>query len=116
MSNSLFTPRPTGPIESSIAWLTGTMLGSVATSACVIAVAFVGFQMLSGKLPILRGLRVTVGCFLLLGAPVVAASIIGSWQRNTGQAALPSVSVEAEDPRGDLPPSDYSPYAGASVR
>jgi type IV secretory pathway VirB2 component (pilin) len=81
MSNSLFTPRPAGPVESSIDWLTGTMLGTVATSVCVIAIAFVGFQMLSGKLPIVRGLRVIVGCFLLLGAPVVAASISGFRQR-----------------------------------
>jgi type IV secretion system protein VirB2 len=116
MSNSLFTPRPTGPVESSIDWLTGTMLGTVATSVCVIAIALIGFQMMSGKLPIMRGLRVIVGCFLLLGAPVVAASISGLWQRNAGQAALPPVSPQAEDPRVDLPPADYSPYAGASVR
>lgn len=113
-STSLFVPRPVGPIEGALGWMTGTLLGTVATSACVLAVAFVGFQMLSGRLPVRRGLQVVVGCFLLLGAPVVAASISGLW--TTSASPLPPPAAQAsEDPRGDLPPAG-DPYAGASLR
>ena len=114
MSNSLFAPRAVAPVQASVDWLTGTMLGTVATSACVIAIAFVGFQMLSGRLPIMRGLRVIVGCFLLLGAPVVAASISGLWQQGS-VSPDPLATQEADDPRGDLP-SAGDLNAGASLR
>ena len=38
----------------------------------VIAVAFLGLMMIAGRLPFRRGISVVLGCFLLLGAPVVA--------------------------------------------
>ncbi|MCR2834759.1 TrbC/VirB2 family protein [Parerythrobacter lacustris] len=113
-SSSLFAPRPGNAVLGSVQWLTGTLLGTVAISLCVIAIAFVGFQMLSGRLPIMRGLRVIVGCFLLLGAPVVAASISGLWQQSSVPPAPPA-SQQNDDPRGDVPPAG-DPYAGASLR
>lgn len=113
-SSSLFAPRPGNAVLGSVQWLTGTLLGTAAISLCVIAIAFVGFQMLSGRLPIMRGLRVIVGCFLLLGAPVVAASISGLWQQGSAAPAPPAAQQTA-DPRGDLPPAG-DPYAGASLR
>ena len=104
-----------GPFDGAIGWMTGTLLGSVATTACVIAVAFVGMQMLAGRLPVRRGLMVVLGCFLLLGAPLVATALIAL--AGPGRAPPPpSIAVVPEDPRGELPPADYDPYAGASLR
>lgn len=113
-SASLFAPQPGNALAGSVQWLTGTLLGTAAISLCVIAIAFVGFQMLSGRLPIMRGLRVIVGCFLLLGAPVVAASISGLWQQGAA-APAPPAAQQRVDPRSDLPPAG-APYAGASLR
>ena len=115
-SASLFAARPADPLGDAVDWMTGTLLGTVATSACVIAIAFVGFQMLGGRLPVRRGLQVIVGCFLLLGAPLVAASLSGAWQRNAAPPVPPPATEQPDNPRGDLPPADYDPYAGASLR
>ena len=35
----------------------------------IIAVAVLGMMMLSGRIPVREGMRVLLGCFLLLGAP-----------------------------------------------
>ena len=43
-------PPGSGPIVSALSWLQGTLLGNVATSVAVIAVAMVGFMMLTGRL------------------------------------------------------------------
>ena len=99
-------------------WINGTLFGSLAIGLSVIAVAIVGFIMLSGRFPVRRGLQVIVGCFILLGAPVIAASFTGLWQ-DTGAPpeALPTTAAaELSKPRADLPPAQYDPYAGASLR
>lgn len=67
-------------ILAALAWLQGTLLGSIAIGLCVIAVAWVGFLMLQGRLPVREGARVIVGCFILLGAPVIASGFLGFWQ------------------------------------
>jgi len=83
----------------------------------VLAVAFVGALMLAGRLPLREGLRVALGCFVLLGAPVIAAGFVGFGQEDEVVALPPIASeTEAESPRGNLPPADYDPYAGASLR
>jgi type IV secretion system protein VirB2 len=51
------------------------MLGNVATSAAVIAVAAVGFMMLTGRIEWRRGLTVIVGAFIIFGAVSIVAGI-----------------------------------------
>lgn len=112
---TMFERTSASPLGEAVAWLTGTLLGSVATILCVLAIAFVGLMMLSGRLPVRRGFQVVVGCFLLLGAPLIAVTFAGAWRQ--ASSAPPPVAIEQPvDPRGDLPPSDYDPYAGASLR
>lgn len=67
-------------ILAALAWLQGTLLGSIAIGLCVIAVAWVGFLMLQGRLPVREAARVIVGCFILLGAPVIASGFLEFWQ------------------------------------
>ena len=43
---------------------------------CVLAVAFVGMLMLTGRLALREGLRVALGCFILLGAPAIASAFV----------------------------------------
>jgi type IV secretory pathway VirB2 component (pilin) len=75
-------PQGSGPIVSALSWLQGTLLGNVATSVAVIAVAMVGFMMLTGRLNWRVGATVIIGCFILFGA----ASIVGGIQ-STAQMA-----------------------------
>ena len=71
--DSYSDPSGSGPIVGALSWLQGTLLGTVATIAAVIAVASVGFLMLTGRINWRYGATVILGCFVLFGA----ASIVG---------------------------------------
>lgn len=68
-------PQGSGPILASIEWIQGTLLGNVATSVAVIAVAVVGFMMLTGRMNWRHGITVIIGCFVLFGAAAIVAGI-----------------------------------------
>lgn len=71
-------PRGSGPILAAVNWVQGTLLGNVATAAAVIAVAVVGFMMLTGRMNWKHGITVIFGCFILFGATVIVAGIQGA--------------------------------------
>ena len=68
-------PAGSSPILSALNWVQGTLLGNVATSAAVIAIAVVGFLMLTGRIEWRRGLVVVVGAFIIFGAVSIVAGI-----------------------------------------
>ena len=74
-------PAGSGPIVHAMGWLQGTLLGTVATAAAVIAVATVGFLMLTGRMNWRYGATVILGCFILFGA----AAIVGGIQATASQ-------------------------------
>lgn len=93
------------------------MTGSVAVTLCVIAIAFFGFAMLTGRVPIRRGLFTALGAFILLAAPIIATGFAQVWQGQNSVSYAPEVVPDENlQPREDLGPSDYDPYAGASIR
>lgn len=59
-------PAGSGVIVGAVHWLQGTLLGTVATVAAVIAVAVVGFMMLTGRINWRYSATVILGCFILL--------------------------------------------------
>ena len=60
---------------AALQWVQGTLLGNLATTAAVIAVAVVGYMMLIGRLEWRRGLMVVVGAFIIFGAVSIVAGI-----------------------------------------
>ena len=117
-SGSLASPDGVNVIAAAIAWLQATLLGTLATSIAIIAVSFVGLMMLAGRMPVRRGLTVIGGCFILFGAPFIAAGI----QASVGGEGMPIKRAPAEltgppviPPPEPLPVANYDPYAGASV-
>lgn len=68
-------PQGSGPIVNALHWLQGTLLGNVATAIAVIAVAMVGFMMLTGRLNWRFGATVIIGCFVLFGAGAIVSGI-----------------------------------------
>jgi hypothetical protein len=110
---------------AAVQWLQGTLLGTVATSVAVICVAAVGLMMLSGRIDMRRAATVIVGCFIVFGAPTIAAGIqAAAGLGGTGPADaqwVPQPSPPAELPVVASPPppparpSDPDPYAGAAV-
>ena len=71
-------PAGSGPINAALGWVEGTLLGSLATTAAVIAVAVVGLMMLTGRVDWRRGLTVILGAFILFGAATIVAGIRGA--------------------------------------
>jgi type IV secretion system protein VirB2 len=71
------TPDPagSGPILGALEWIEGTLLGNLATTAAVIAVAIVGLMMLTGRIDWKRGLTVVLGAFILFGAVAIVAGM-----------------------------------------
>jgi type IV secretory pathway VirB2 component (pilin) len=68
-------PQGSGPIVNALSWMQGTLLGSVATAVAVMAVAAVGFMMLTGRMNWRFGATVIIGCFILFGAASIVAGI-----------------------------------------
>lgn len=68
-------PRGSGPILAAVNWVQGTLLGNVATAVAVVAVAIVGFMMLSGRMNWRHGITVIIGCFVMFGAAAIVAGI-----------------------------------------
>jgi type IV secretory pathway VirB2 component (pilin) len=71
-------PVGSGPIVAALGWLQGTLLGNVATAVAVMAVAAVGFMMLTGRMNWRLGATVIVGCFVLFGAGAIVSGIQGA--------------------------------------
>jgi type IV secretion system protein VirB2 len=74
-SFSAADPEGSGAIVNAVRWLQGTLLGTVATVVAVIAIASVGFLMLTGRINWRYGATVILGCFILFGAASIVAGI-----------------------------------------
>lgn len=108
----------TGPsaIAHALQWLGSLLAGEIATSLAILAIAGLGFTMLTGRLPVRRGMTVVVGCFILFGAPSIA-SALRSAAETAGGAAGPQTGISLslpEVPAQQLHPVE-DPYAGASI-
>lgn len=68
-------PEGSGAIVGALHWIQGTVLGTTATVVAVIAVAFCGYMMLTGRLNWRHGATVILGCFILFGAASIVAGI-----------------------------------------
>jgi type IV secretion system protein VirB2 len=73
--DTLADPAGSGVLVSAVQWLQGTLLGTLATVVAVIAVAAVGFLMLTGRINWRYGATVILGCFILFGAASIVAGI-----------------------------------------
>jgi len=69
------SPAGAGPIVAAVDWVRDTLLGNLATAVAVIAIAMVGFMMLSGRMNWRHGVTVIIGCFVLFGAATIAGGI-----------------------------------------
>ena len=116
VQQSLFEAGGGAPMAESARWIEGVMLGEIALGVCVIAVAFIGTLMLTGRLPLREGARVVVGCLVLLGAPVIAAGFVQRGGNMTGPPVPPPIADQSDIWRPDLPRTNFDPYASASLR
>jgi type IV secretion system protein VirB2 len=71
----MIDPQGSDVLVNAVNWMQATLLGTVATTAAVIAVAAIGFMMLSGRMNWRHGAVVILGCFILFGAASIVAGI-----------------------------------------
>ncbi|MFT4077017.1 MAG: TrbC/VirB2 family protein [Asticcacaulis sp.] len=74
-AHAQMVPQGASPISNALDWIQGTLMGKVATTVAVIAVAAVGFMMLTGRMNWRFGATVIVGCFILFGAATIVGGI-----------------------------------------
>lgn len=122
MQEFLTDPSGSSPVVAAVGWVQGTLLGTVATVVATISVAALGLMMLSGRLPLRRGLSAIFGCFILFGASTAATSIrdamagVGGGEEWTPPPPPPPrlvVPPPAPAPQPAKPNAD--PFAGAAV-
>jgi type IV secretory pathway VirB2 component (pilin) len=114
------SPAGSSVLVAAISWLQDVLLGTVATSVAVIAIAAIGFGMLTGRVNIRHGATVILGCFILFGASTIVGGLRYA-ASGTGVYDPPPVIVAAPPPpppprvQPTAAPAPYDPYAGASV-
>lgn len=112
--------QPAGNVfAGAISWLQGALLGTIATTVAVIAVAAVGFLLMAGRIDVRRGAQVILGCFILFGASTIAAGIVGL-AGDKGPSANEGLPPQAPALAGPwqaqgLKAAPYDPYAGAAL-
>jgi type IV secretory pathway VirB2 component (pilin) len=117
---SLADPPGASVLVAALWWLQGTLLGTLATTIAVIAIASLGLMMLAGRVNIRHGLTLVVGSFILFGASAIVAGIRSSLA-GADLAAAPHAPPPAPaapplaPPAPPPPPANRDPYAGASV-
>jgi type IV secretory pathway VirB2 component (pilin) len=111
---------PASVFSAAVQWLQGTLLGTLATAVAVIAVASVGFLLLTGRIDVRRGAQVVIGCFIVFGASSIAAGIVGLTEDNRAPAVMPApppppqIAPPLVSPATRKPPP-FDPYAGAAL-
>jgi len=112
------SPAGSSALVAAVSWLQDALLGTVATSVAVLAVAAIGFGMLTGRINIRHGITVVFGCFILFGASAIVSGLRYAANGGGGYDAPPPIVAPAPPPprpRPTMTPVPYDPYAGASV-
>jgi type IV secretory pathway VirB2 component (pilin) len=91
------------PIAAALAWIQDVLLGSLANTLAVMAVAICGLGMLLGQVNWRSGLRVVMGCSLVFGAARIASGLLAAAEAGAGVpaaefAAIPPLGVAMAHP------------------
>jgi len=118
-STSLADPDGSSALVAAVQWLQGTLLGTVASTAAIIAVASFGLLMLSGRIHYRQGVTVIIGCFIIFGAPSIVAGLTATVPRTDIAEVETSVPMPPTFPPPRITtnpaPQGYDPYGGAAV-
>lgn len=115
--HSYVASQQSGSLVHAVQWLQGVLLGSVATTISIIAVASVGLLMLTGRIVYRRAISVVLGSFLIFGATTIVAgmqaAVIGESVEET--PLPPDYAPSPLSPAPQAPMPAYGPYAGAAA-
>lgn len=112
----MFDNGDTSALTAAVAWIQAAMLGTVALVIAQLAVAAIGVMMLTGRIDWRRGTTVILGCFILLGAPMIAGALTGLASGDPPPpvyASAPQPIAPLSRPTRATEPG-FDPYAGAA--
>lgn len=115
------SPAGSSVFVTAVAWLQDILLGTVATSIAIVAIAAMGFGMLTGRINIRHGVSVILGCFILFGASSIVSSLrlaVGGDYAEAPPpviAAPPPAPTPTPRPNPTKSPQPVDPYPGASM-
>lgn len=100
-------------LTQAVNWLRDLLLGSVGTMIAILAIASIGLLMLSGHMPIRRGVTTILGCFILFSAGTIANGLLNQWRPMTNPVVIAPQppAYTAATPA----PAPYDPFEGAAV-
>ena len=113
----ILDPGQPSSIVAGVTWVEHALLGTVATAVAVICVAGLGFAFLAGRVPVRRAMTVLIGCFILFGAPTIAAGLGALVLREppspltVREPGAPQFAVPKRTASGTAP-DPFNPYAG----
>lgn len=113
-------PAAPNVFAAAVGWLNGTVLGTMATVLAAVAVASVGFLLMTGRIDVRRAAQVIVGCFILFGASSISAGVMRALEDDGGTpepvvTAPPAPVYPATVPKAQPAAVPYDPYAGAAL-
>ena len=106
---------PSSSIVASIMWIEHALLGTAATAVAVICVAGLGYRLLAGRVPMRRAVTVVIGCFILFGAPGIAAGLSALVSGESPSALIEREPVAPQFPvapqtSSRAAPDPFNPY------
>jgi type IV secretory pathway VirB2 component (pilin) len=108
-------PVPGNSIVTAVTWLEQLLTGTLATSLAVLAIAGLGYRLLTGQLEPRRALQVVLGIFILFGAPALVRELMAVSRGTEVAAPEPGAAPEISTPAAPNAPLPRDPYAGAAV-
>lgn len=101
------------PLAIAAQWIQSLLTGSIAVSLAILAVAFLGFAMLQGRLDWRRGGLVVIGCFIIFAAGGIAQGLVFGLEPPENSSIIDDVAPAYRASRPN--PQPYDPYDGAAV-
>ncbi|MGN6358146.1 MAG: TrbC/VirB2 family protein [Novosphingobium sp.] len=102
-------------LTAAVGWIENLLLGSLATTLSILAIATLGMLMLAGHMPFRRGGRTVLACFILFGAGAIAHGLLGAATFVAGRAPV-TISIPAYEAPPPAPaPAPSDPYEGAAI-
>lgn len=109
----LAPPLEGGSIAAASRWVEELLRGQLAAAIAVMAIALLGYGMMSSRISVRDALKVIIGCFILFGSPTISRALIGTI-RGTGEASPPSLFVHSSPSPLPLPLPSAPPETNAN--
>ena len=117
MNATSFAASQPSVLVRALDWINAIVTGPLGTGIAILAVAGVGYGLLSGRVDTRRALTVIIGTFIMFGAASIVAGVRDNSDRLADDTTVPDGPAIATTEK--LPPPQraepYDPYAGASL-